>query len=181
MYAKQILGCAKFYKCRTSYRYWYNRPVRTWSSLGVHQAIIWTTSRVPLGTWYDNSTGYNRGAGVYRERLHMYHSQVLVFLLGETIAEGNTRPRWSLACEYTCVRGWVARVGWPYEWRPRRCEKVTLRVPSQSSTHVYEKASSRREGYCWGNSRSSYRRVIRLPTAHKFSINVNFSLLLPII
>ena len=22
------------------------------------------------------------------------------------IAEGNTRPRWSLACEYTCVLGW---------------------------------------------------------------------------
>ena len=27
MYSKQILGCAKFYKCRTSY--WYNGPVCT--------------------------------------------------------------------------------------------------------------------------------------------------------
>ena len=25
------------------------------------------------------------------------------------LAECNTRPRWSLALEYTCVRGWVAR------------------------------------------------------------------------
>ena len=58
--------------------------------------------------------------------------------------------------EYTCVRGWVARVGWPYEWRPRRCEKVILRVPSKPSTHVYEKACSHREGFCWGDSRSSY-------------------------
>ena len=24
-------------------------------------------------------------------------------------AEGNTRSRWSHACEYTCVRGWVAQ------------------------------------------------------------------------
>ena len=27
------------------------------------------------------------------------------------VAEGNTRLRWSLACEYTCVLGWVAQVG----------------------------------------------------------------------
>ena len=26
-------------------------------------------------------------------------------------AEGNTRPSWSHVCEYTCVHGWVARVG----------------------------------------------------------------------
>ena len=55
------------------------------------------------------------------------------------------------------------------------------KVDRTSGTHVYEKARSSREGYCLGNSRSSYRRVIRLPTAPKFSINVNFSLLLPII
>ena len=71
--------------------------------------------------------------------------------------KGNTRPRWSHACEYTCLWGWVARVGWPYEWRPK-------------------KACSHREGYCWGNSQTSYRRASRLPTpAHSSSVNVNFS------
>jgi len=32
MYSKQILGCAKIYKSRTSY--WYNGPVCTWCTLG---------------------------------------------------------------------------------------------------------------------------------------------------
>ena len=43
------------------------------------------------------------------------------------LPEGNTRPRWSLACEYTCVLDWDGT------------HKVTF---SQ------RRASSRREGYC---------------------------------
>ena len=61
----------------------------------------------------------------------------------------------------------------------QRCKKVTLRVPSQPSAHVYEKASSHREGYCWGNSQTSYHCAIRLPTAHSLSVNIIFSLSYP--
>ena len=63
------------------------------------------------------------------------------------IAEGNTHPRWSHACKYTCVRDWVARVGRPYVWQSQRCKKVTLRsVPSQLCTNVYKKTCSHQEG-----------------------------------
>ena len=62
------------------------------------------------------------------------------------LAEGNTRPRWSLACEYTCVRGWVARAGWPYEWRPRRCAPGTARRSTYSHLPSLEhKKNTRRQ------------------------------------
>ena len=61
----------------------------------------------------------------------------------------------------------------------RRCKNITLRAPSQPSKHEYKKANSHQEGYCWGNSQTSYRCTIPSPTiAHSLSVNVIFSFLL---
>ena len=46
------------------------------------------------------------------------------------------------------------------------------------STHVYKRACRFQQGWCWGNSQTSYPRSIHFPTSNSLSLNVSFSLLL---